>query len=90
MSQEQSSITVLGLPIAFRAGANMERARQLARYVEDRYEAQKQRYPGAQGKDILLTFLVLGLAEDLLQMKAKREQAQKRLEKLLEKIEKSL
>lgn len=90
MSQEAGTINVLGLDIAFRPGANMDKARQLARYVEERYEAQKQRYPGAQGKDILLTFLVLGLAEDLLQMKTKREQAQRRLEKLLVKIEKSL
>lgn len=68
----------------------MQRAEQLARFVEDRYEAQKQKYPDARGKDVLLTFLVLGMAEELLQMKTRQRQGQQRLEKLLEKIESSL
>lgn len=89
MSRQDHVINVLGLDITFRPGADMDRAERLARYVEERFEAQKQKYPGAQGKDILLTFLVLGLAEDLLQMKIEQEQAQNRMEKLLVKIEKS-
>ncbi len=90
MSQESCVLTVLGLDITFRPGANMERARQLAKFVEERYEAQQQKYPGARGKDILLTFLVLGLAEDLLQMRTKQDETRERLENLLLKIEKSL
>lgn len=68
----------------------MERARCAARYVEERYEAQKARAEGSPAKNMLLTFLALGLADELLQMKTRREQTQKRLEILLEKIEKSL
>lgn len=87
MSQEPCVITVLGLDVAFRQGADMQRAKQLAQYVEDRYEAQKEKYPAAKGKDVLLTFLVLGMAEELLQMKTMQRQGQARLEKLLEQIE---
>ena len=68
----------------------MERARQAARFVEKRFTDQKLRARGAQGKEVLLTFMVLGLADELLQMRNSQEQARSRLEGLLEKIDKSL
>lgn len=81
------NINVLGVDIAFKPGANMERARRAARYIEDIYEAQKSKSEGHQGKDMLLTFLALGLADELLQMKNKQEDMESRIECLLEKIE---
>lgn len=83
-------INVLGLDIAFRAGADMERARVAASLVEKRYEDQKQKSRGGQTKDILLTFVALGLADELLQMKIKQGATRERLEALLAKIEKSI
>lgn len=88
-SQQNTNLTVLGLEITFKPGADMERARQAAQFVEERFANQKLRSRGTQAKDILLTFIVLGLADELLQMKNTQEQVQKRLNKLLEKIEKS-
>lgn len=88
MSGELENLEVLGIPIAFKSGADMERAKLAATYVTEQYEAQKQRSQG-KGKDILLTFLVLGLADELLQMKSRQMDVEKRLAILLEKIEKS-
>lgn len=89
-SQQPEILTVLGLDITFRPGTDMERARQAARFVEKRFTDQKLRTKGAQGKESLLTFIVLGLADELLQMKNSQEQAKNRLENLLEKIDRSL
>lgn len=90
VSDEPASLLVLGLNIAFRPGADMERARRVAQFVTERYDAQKLKSPETQGKDLLLTFLVLDLADELLQMKTRQESVQIFLENLLEKIEKSL
>lgn len=89
MCQNKGGITVLGLDIAFRPGADMERARKLALYVEERYEMQKLKHPGTQGKAAVLTVLALAMADELMQMKTMQEQTSKRLECLLEKIGKS-
>lgn len=67
----------------------MERAREAARYVEDKYEAHKLRSSGSQGRDILLTFMVLGMADELLQMKTTQRLTEARVQALLDKIEKS-
>lgn len=88
-SQRNTNLTVLGLEITFKPGADMERVRQAAQLVEERFADQKLRSRGTQGKDILLTFIVLGLADELLQMKNQQERVQERLSMLLEKIEKS-
>lgn len=86
-SLQSETLTVLGLDITFRPGADMERARQAAQFVEKRFSDQKGRSRGSQGKEILLTFIALGLADELLQMKIAQEQERKRLESLLEKID---
>lgn len=88
MSRESGCITVLGIDVAFRPGADMGRARRAAEFVEKRFEALKS--PGVLGKDIMLTFLALGLADDLLQMMTRQEETQARLTSLLDKIETSL
>lgn len=90
MNQKPINLTVLGLDIAFRPGADMDRAGIAARLVEERYAEQKLRSQGAQTKDIILTFVALGLADELLQMKIQQGRMQKRLQSLLAKIEKSL
>lgn len=68
----------------------MDRAGIAARLVEERYAEQKSRSQGAQTKDIILTFVALGLADELLQMKIQQGRMRKRLQSLLAKIEKSL
>lgn len=90
MSQQSYNLTVLGHEIAFRPGADMERAKSAVDMLEKRYAGQKMRSQGGQSKDILLTFLALGLADDLLQLKKKQSLTDARIESLVEKIEKSL
>lgn len=90
MSQENVNLTVLGLEIAFRPGADMERVQCALRLVEERFADQKLRSHGGQSKDILLTFLALGLADDLLQSQKKLADVQNRITALLSKIEESV
>lgn len=88
VSRESGCVNVLGINVAFRPGADMERAREAAKIVEKQYEALKS--SGVQGKDIMLTFLALGLADELLRMKSTQEGIQRRLDALLDKIENSV
>ncbi len=90
MNEQPSNLTVLGLDITFRPGANMERALKAAGILEERYAEHKSRPNGSQSKEITLTFLALELADELLQMKISQEMTQKRIEALLDKIEKSV
>lgn len=89
MSEKNINLTVLGFDIAFRAGADMERAREAARLVEERFANQKLRSQGGQGREMLLTFLALGLADDLLQLKKTQNDARQRMAALLARIENS-
>lgn len=89
MEEQPYNLTVLGLDIAFRPGTDIERATRAAHMLEERYAEQKSRPHGSQGKEILLTFLALGLADELLQMKITQEATQKQIAALLDKIEKS-
>ncbi|MBQ7608234.1 MAG: cell division protein ZapA [Desulfovibrionaceae bacterium] len=90
MTTNSSVLKVLGVDIRFKSGVNLERARQAAQLVEDRYTEQKQRSAGGQSKEtVILTFLALGLADDLLQAKNKIEALESGMASLLEKIEKS-
>lgn len=88
MSDENINLTVLDYDIAFRTGADMERARNAARLLEERFADQKLRSRGG-GRDMLLTFLALGLADDLLQLKNMQNDARRRIAALLARIEKS-
>ena len=87
MSQSVTNLSVLGLDIAFRAGADMERVRRAARLVEERFAEQKLRARGGQSKESLLIFLALGFADDLLQSEKKQDAVHKRIASLLTKIE---
>lgn len=90
MSQENINLTVLGFDIAFKPGADMDRVWRAVNLVEERFADQKLRSRGGQRKEILLTFMALGLADDLLQEKIKQEDMQSRIASMLSKIEKSL
>ena len=68
----------------------MERVQRAVRLMEERFADQKLRSNGGQSKDILLTFLALGLADDLLQSKIKLDDVQNRITSLLSKIEESV
>ena len=82
------SLTVLGMKIAFRAGADAERVAQAKALVEERFEKLRS-HGGQSGKELLLVFLVLGLADDLLQSHKQLADVQERIEQLLGKIEES-
>lgn len=88
MNQDTTNLNVLGLEIAFRSGADMERVRRAARLVEEKFEVQQSRSRG-QSKDVLLTFLALGLADDVLQSKKELGDVRERIHFLLSKIEES-
>ena len=89
MNQDTIHLTVLGLSIAFKPGADMRRVQEAVRLVEERFADQKLRFHGGQTKDILLTFIALGLADDLLQSQKEQADVQNRVEALLSKIEES-
>ncbi len=89
MNQDTINLTVLGLSIAFKPGADMRRVQEAVRLVEERFADQKLRFHGGQTKDILLTFIALGLADDLLQSQKEQTDVQNRVEALLSKIEES-
>ena len=89
MSGEGFTIDVLGLEIPFKAGADRQRIEEALSLIEERFDAQKQRSLGGQSKDVLLTFLALGLADDLLQSRKKLGDVQNRIDSVLLSIEKS-
>ncbi len=90
MTTKPTVLKVLGVDIRFKSEANLERARQAAQLVEDRYTEQKQRSAGGQYKEnAVMAFLALGLADELLQAKNKIEALESGMASLLEKIEKS-
>lgn len=82
-------LTVLGLDLAFRSGADPERIKQAANLLEERFREQKSRSQATRSKEIILIFIALGLADELLQLKMKQEQDEERLDLILKKIEKS-
>ena len=93
MSQETVTLSVLGLEVAFRSSADMTRVRDAVALVEKRFADQKLRSRGGQNRETLLTFLALGLADDLLQAESKLDEVEKRIaaltDALLVKINKS-
>lgn len=89
VSDTNINLTVLGFDIAFRAGADMERAQETARLVEERFALLKSRSQGGQNRELLLTFLALGLADELLQLEKKQNDARWRIAALLARIENS-
>lgn len=91
MSQQQASnVNVLGVNIPFKPGTDIDRVQAAAQLLAEKFEDQQSRSWGAQSKEVLLIFIALGLADELLQLKKNKNEAQERLQALLAKIEKSL
>ncbi len=79
-------LTLLGLEVAFRADVEPERIEKAKLLVEERFE--KLRLQGGRtSKEVLLTFVVLGLANDLLQAQDELGGTQNRIDSMLAKIE---
>ena len=93
MSQETVTLSVLGLEVAFRSSADMSRVKDAVALVEKRFADQKLRSRGGQNRETLLTFLALGLADDLLQAENRLDEVDRRIgaltADLLAKIDKS-
>lgn len=90
MNQQNINLTVLGLEIAFRPSADLGRVQRAIDLVEERFADQKLRYQGGQARDLLLIFLALGLADDLLQTRQTQAEMQAGMSALLAMIEKSI
>ena len=82
-----TNLAVLGVPIAVKPGADTSRIQEAIDLVQKRYEAQVARSRGGQGKDVLLTFMALELADELLQLKRQQEAYLDRVQNLLNTIQ---
>ena len=81
-------LNVLGMDISFRTEADPARIEQAQVFVEKQYERLKNQ-GGQFGREKLLTLLVLGVADDLLQTQQQLDGVETRLANLLELIEKT-
>ena len=90
MNQTGFTLTVLGIEIPFRDGTDRARIEAVRDLLEERFAAQKQRSHGGQSKEILLTFMALGLADDLLQLRTQLTGACERIDVINNRLEKML
>ena len=81
-------LNVLGMDISFRTDADSVRIERAQDFVEKQYERLKN-HGGQFSKERLLTLLVLGVADDLLQTQQQLDGVETRLANLLELIEKT-
>ena len=79
-------LNVLGMDISFRTDADSARIERAQDFVEKQYERLKNQ-GGQFGREKLLTLLVLGVADDLLQTQQQLDGVETRLANLLELIE---
>lgn len=80
------SFTLLDQAILFKADVEPERVMAARELVERRFE-QLQTHGRHHSKEVLLTYLALGLADDLLQHRAENDMATARMERLLQLLE---
>lgn len=80
------TLTVLDLEVSFKAQADHERVQAAKELLEDRYKELTQ-HGRRLSKEKLLTFLALGLADDLLQNKEDLDALEERLASLDAKID---
>ena len=80
------TLSVLDLDVSFKAQADHERVQAAKELLEDRYKELTQ-HGRRLSKEKLLTFLALGLADDLLQNMQRLEELEKRLTGIASKIE---
>lgn len=87
MSSDNSTLAVLGVQIAVKSGADTTRINEAIALVQKRYDDQVTRSHWSQGKDALLTFTALELADELLQLQKNQEAERQRVQDLLTKIQ---
>lgn len=87
MSSDNSTLAVLGVQIAVKSGADTTRINEAIALVQKRYDDQVTRSHGSRGKDALLTFTALELADELLQLQKNQETERQRVQDLLTKIQ---
>lgn len=81
------NLNIFGLEVSFKTEAEPERVQKACAYAETLYEALKL-HGSHLGRDRLLTILILGITDDLLQLKQQRALRDSRLKALLEFIDK--
>jgi cell division protein ZapA len=80
------NMTVLGVPVSFKAEADQKRVEDAKRLVEERYKRLSPE--GKQiSKEKLLLFVAMGLADDLLQSNQRLRGQEESLARLLAKID---
>ncbi len=89
ISDNPQTLLVLGVPIGLKSGADTDRIREAAGELESRYDRQVRASRGGQNRDVLVAFMALGLADDLLQLQKRHQETLRRLEELLTYIEES-
>ncbi len=80
-------LNVFELEVSFRTEADSTRVENACAYAENLYKDLKL-HGNHLGRDRLLTILILGIADDLLQLKQQAADREKRLNALLQRIEK--
>ncbi len=81
------NINVLGWDVYFRTNAGPERVDKACGLLEERFKHLDQRGRNLS-KEKLLVFLALGLADDYLQTKESLEEIEKKLDSLVQRLEK--
>ena len=79
-------ITVLGIDLVFRAEASPEQVDEARSLVEERFEKLRQN-GRLFSREKLLTFLAIGLADDLIQADKRVSAMQNRMHGILTEIE---
>lgn len=73
------------LQVAFRTEADPERVEKARQYVEERYGKVKAQ-GGQFGRDRLLVMLLIGMADDLLELQEQKSLMNTRLDELLQNL----
>ncbi|WP_243439306.1 cell division protein ZapA [Fundidesulfovibrio soli] len=79
------SKVVIGLELSFKTDAEPERVEQAKMLVEDRYRLLNPANKNLS-KEKLLTFVALGLADDLIMANQKLAEMEEKLDKILNRI----
>ena len=79
------NLNVLGLDLSFRAEASPDQVEQARLLLESRFEKLRQ-HGRLFSKEKLLTFLALGLADDLVQANTQLREYSSRIQALLDDI----
>ena len=83
------NLNVFELDVSFMTEADPARVENACAYVENLYRDLKL-HGNHLGRDRLLTILILGIADDLLQLRQRGADMEARLNTLLQRIEKSV